>query len=328
MSSTQDLLPQVDLGNTFGALFIGAAFAAILFGVSNVQAFIYFQTHKDTGMTFFKLVVIGLWILDALHLAFVIHCIYYYLVTNYANFGALTEIVWSGKLQIALNMFTVWIVHFMYAYRIWIVSTGRSRVLPMTVGIIVILTLGVAITVTYEVYKSHLFSDLARIEWSTLMYLSTVTFVDFVIASSLCYLLATSRTGFSSTDTFLTKLMVYTINTGCLTSICSMVALTTCAVMPNNLIYVALEFLVTKLYVNSFLALMNARYYLRPNDTEHVNISEFRAHRPSLHTSSDSKTEDLQESRMNVFKHPQDDEGFQAVKRPIGLMIDTNSSSV
>ncbi|OJA07942.1 hypothetical protein AZE42_12630 [Rhizopogon vesiculosus] len=59
---------------------------------------------------------------------------------------------------------------------------------------------------------------------------------------------------------------------------------------------------------------MNARYYLRPNDTEHVNISEFRAHRPSLQTSRDSKAEDLQESRMNVFKHPQDDEGFQVVK--------------
>ncbi|OJA19727.1 hypothetical protein AZE42_01509 [Rhizopogon vesiculosus] len=56
-------------------------------------------------------------------------------------------------------MFTVWIVHFLYAYRIWIgicssinqfttayleniVSTGRSRVLPITVGIVVTLALG------------------------------------------------------------------------------------------------------------------------------------------------------------------------------------------
>lgn len=28
-----------------------------LFGLTNVQAFIYFQTHRDTGRTFFKLVV-------------------------------------------------------------------------------------------------------------------------------------------------------------------------------------------------------------------------------------------------------------------------------
>jgi hypothetical protein len=55
---------------------------------------------------------------------------------------------------------------------------------------------------------------------------------------------------------------------------------------------------------------MNARYYLRPNDTEHVNISEFRAHCPSL----DSKVEEDLGPRMNVFKHPQDDEQPQAVK--------------
>ncbi|OAX40816.1 hypothetical protein K503DRAFT_864334 [Rhizopogon vinicolor AM-OR11-026] len=303
--------------------------AAVLFGVSNVQAFVYFQTHKDSGITNFKLVVIGLWTLDALHLAFVIHSIYYYLVTNYANFNALTEIVWSGKLQIAFNMFTVWIVHFLYAYRIWIVSTGRSRVLPITVGIIVTLALGVATVVTYEVYRSHLFTDLARIEWSTLMYLSTVTFIDFVIASSLCYLLATSRTGFSSTDSFLTKLMVYTINTGCLTSVCSMVAFITCAVMPNNLIYVAVEFLVTKLYVNSFLALMNARYYLQPNDTEHIDVSELRVHRPSLHSSGESGAENLPGSRMNMFKYPHDEE-LQAVmpQRPITVKIEKSSSSL
>ncbi|KAG2739230.1 hypothetical protein P692DRAFT_201729967, partial [Suillus brevipes Sb2] len=38
-------------------------------------------------------------ILDGIHLALVIHCIYYYLVTNYANFDVLTEIVWSLKVS-------------------------------------------------------------------------------------------------------------------------------------------------------------------------------------------------------------------------------------
>jgi hypothetical protein len=52
---------------------------------------------------------------------------------------------------------------------------------------------------------------------------------------------------------------------------------------------------------------MNARYYLQPNPTEHIVISEFRAHRPSLH-SSEQKTEDLQASQMNMFKPPHDEE--------------------
>ncbi|KAG1798607.1 uncharacterized protein HD556DRAFT_1440311 [Suillus plorans] len=45
-SSTQDLVTQVELGNTYGALFIGAIIAAILFGLTNVQVFIYFQTQN------------------------------------------------------------------------------------------------------------------------------------------------------------------------------------------------------------------------------------------------------------------------------------------
>ncbi|KAG0692035.1 hypothetical protein DFH29DRAFT_972828 [Suillus ampliporus] len=59
------------------------------------------------------------------------------------------------------------------------------------------------------------------------MAFGTITFVHLVNASSLCYLLATSRTGFSSTDSLLTKLMAYTINTGCLTSVFSMAAVIT-----------------------------------------------------------------------------------------------------
>lgn len=69
-----------------------------------------------------------------------------------------------------------------------------------------------------------------------------------------------------------------------------------------------------QVYVNSFLALMNARYYMQPNDTEPTGISEFRARRPSLHSSSrGSGTENLQAARINMFKTRHDEE-LQAVK--------------
>ncbi|KAG1762548.1 hypothetical protein EDD22DRAFT_953042 [Suillus occidentalis] len=110
-SPAQNPLPQVDLGVTFGALYIGVALSAVLFGLTNVQIFIYVQMHRDTKMTFFKLIVIWLWILDALHLALVIHCIYYYLVTNYANFNALTEVIWSLKLQVVFDFLIILTVH-------------------------------------------------------------------------------------------------------------------------------------------------------------------------------------------------------------------------
>ncbi|KAG1728664.1 hypothetical protein EDB19DRAFT_1832675 [Suillus lakei] len=96
-SSVQDLSPQLNLGNMFGALFIGVILSAVLFGLTNIQTFIYFQTHRGTGMTFFKLIVIWLWVLDALHLTLIVHCTYYNLVTNYVQSNALTKVVWSLK---------------------------------------------------------------------------------------------------------------------------------------------------------------------------------------------------------------------------------------
>ncbi|KAG2125368.1 hypothetical protein DEU56DRAFT_961897 [Suillus clintonianus] len=333
-SSTQDLIPQLQLGNTFGALFIGVIIATMLFGLTNVQAFFYFQTHKGTGITFNTLAVLWLWILDALHLFLIVHCIYYYLVTNYANISALTNIVWSFKLQIIIDVLIIYGVHALYAYRIWIVAKGQSRALPVTVGIIVILTSGVSISTIWAVYQCRMFSDLVKIQWSTYLALGTITFIDVVIASSLCYLLATSRTGFSSTDSIITKLMAYIINTGCLTSICSMVAVITCAAMPHDFIFLSVEFLLAKLYVNSFLALLNAPSYLQPTTDTKNNSSEVHmrhaVYRPELNIKA-LQDEGSQGSRKSMFKHS-GDEGMHKTRsavphRPIEVTVETSSFS-
>ncbi|KAG0698372.1 hypothetical protein DFH29DRAFT_878048 [Suillus ampliporus] len=308
-SPTQDVIPQLDLGNTFGALVIGAILATILFGVTNVQAFIYFQTHRGTGMTFYKLAVILLWILDAFHFVLMVHGIYYYLVTNYANVAALPELVWSTKLQIPIDTLIIWGVHLLYVHRMWIgicsptnafattnamniVSRGRSRALPITVGIVVVL--GIAITLNWAVYQCHTFTDLLAIEWANYSTLGTLGFLDILIASSLSYLLATSRTGFASTDCFVTKLMGYTIGTGCVTS-------------KDPIVVISISSLrVFDIYVNSYIALLNTRYYLQGN-ADNIDSSEFHngygVYRPELCIGA-SQDENLRAPRKNVFKQP------------------------
>ncbi|KAG2143537.1 uncharacterized protein EDB93DRAFT_1251955 [Suillus bovinus] len=266
-SSAQDAPPQLNLGNTFGALFIGVILAAVLFGLTNVQAFIYLQAHRSAGITFFKLVVAWLWIFDALHLALTIHAVYYYLVANYGNFSVLAEIVWSLKLQLVIN------------------------------GTVLVFSSGVAIPLVWEQYKTKFFTDLTGIIWTTYLALGAATFIDILIASLLCYFLATSRTGFSRTDSFITKLVGYTVSTGCLTSICSMLIIITCIVMPKTFIFISLQFLVTKLYVNSFIAFLNARYYMQTDAIVELPQSYERhvVYHAELH-SSPSQDEGFQKS--------------------------------
>ncbi|KAG1736986.1 hypothetical protein EDB19DRAFT_1006268 [Suillus lakei] len=301
--SMQDLqLPQPSIGNTFGALFIGATVAAFLWGITNIQTFLYFQTHRGTGITFFKLVVILFWILDALHLACIVHCIYYYLVTNHTS----------------------------------IVSKGRSRALPIIVGTIVTLALGVNIAVVWILYQCHVFSDLIRAEWAVYTALGTVTIIDVLIASSLWYLLTTSRTGFSSMDSFVNKLIAYTINTGCITCIGSLATIIICAVMPDNFIFLGIEFLVAKLYVNSFLTLLNARYYLQGNgdniDSPNRRTRQF-LYRPDQHIRM-SQVGELQASRKDLCKYPDDEvdstrpvQADMPQRPPIAVTVEINSFS-
>ncbi|KAG1732074.1 hypothetical protein EDB19DRAFT_2027114 [Suillus lakei] len=94
-SSTQDLIPHLQLANTFGALYIGAILATVS----------------------------------------------YSFVINFANIGALTEIVWSSKVFPPINRPSM-------TYTVKLVNDGRSRALPIMVGVAV-LTSGVATAVDW-----------------------------------------------------------------------------------------------------------------------------------------------------------------------------------
>ncbi|KAJ8591408.1 hypothetical protein M405DRAFT_860551 [Rhizopogon salebrosus TDB-379] len=256
-SSTQS----VDIGNTLGALFIGVILGAVLVGISNVQAFVYFYTRRKTGITFYAVVVPSLWTLDALHLAVIVHYVYYYLVTDFSNLSELSQVVWSFKLHIFLDIIIIFSVHALYLHRIWKASKGRSRAIPIIIAIVVAIGFGFAIVVFQITYKAHVFADFKQSRWLTYTGQATAIFAYLLIASSLCYFLATSRTGFSSIDSFMVKVMAVVVNTGILTGLCSVAVVVIRAAMPKTYIFLSIQFLFPKLYINSFLALLNTRYY-------------------------------------------------------------------
>ncbi|KAH7928406.1 hypothetical protein BV22DRAFT_1126548 [Leucogyrophana mollusca] len=292
----------VDLNKTYGALFIGATLAAVLFGLTNVQAFVYFQNHRGSGITFFKLVIYYLWVLDAIHLSFVTHMIHYYLINNYANPLALPVIVWSFQAQVVVDVLIVYAIHLWTVHPAPLDMEDRGSFRLSWHTVVVVLASGtsshgflpllsadcVPTPVTQPSplrsfglcgYQCHVFTDLISIEWSLYLTLGSMSVVDMLIAASMCYLLSTARTGFSRTDSFLTKLMAYILNTGLLTSLCSLTVVITCAAMPRNFVFLGVDFVCVKLYVNAFVALLNARYYLQndsTSDSSHTQNPDLR----------------------------------------------------
>jgi len=262
-------LPAADLNfhlaDTYGALFIGLLISAVLFGITNLQVFVYSQSYKDDSI-WSKLAVGWLWLLDAFHLALISHAVYFYLVSNYANPLKLTYVVWSFHLQLVTDMVTIVTVQALYAVRLWKLTQIdrcnrglKSKILPSIVSLLVIIATGICIAVSKLIYTIKDFTQLDLIKWATFLALITASVVDFFIAASLCFTLARLRTGFEKTDSMLKSLMLYVINTGVLTSLCSLTALSLYAAYPHNFIFLAIEFPMTKLYVNAFVAMFNAR---------------------------------------------------------------------
>ncbi|TFY68460.1 hypothetical protein EVJ58_g1000 [Rhodofomes roseus] len=289
-----------ELDRTYGAVLVGAFVSAVLFGITNLQTFIYFQRYPRDRI-WNMAAVCWLWLLDATHLVLCIHMIYWYLVTNYLDPLALLEIVWSFKAQIIVDAIVVISVHTLYTIRLWkretlnAADTRKSvwrKLLPVAVSEVVISRVlrrirdgnhtllrnvrpatftspsldpyscihGSRDRTQYQTY-----TDLLSSQWVTFLPLGAATFIDAVIALALCYFLERCRLGSTSSniDSTITILMLFTLNTGVITSICSLTAIIAMAALPTSFAVISVELILTKLYVNSFLAMFNARNKLR-----------------------------------------------------------------
>ncbi|KAF4612967.1 hypothetical protein D9613_010892 [Agrocybe pediades] len=97
--------------------------------------------------------------------------------------------------------------------------------------------------------------------------------VDTIIAASLCTLLLMSRTGTRKTNSVITLLMAFSINTGLLTSIVTLASFIAYAVWPQRFVFMGIYFTISKLYINSVLASLNARTAIRSAEESDFDMS-------------------------------------------------------
>ncbi|KAJ7088888.1 hypothetical protein B0H15DRAFT_1022378 [Mycena belliarum] len=91
------------------------------------------------------------------------------------------------------------------------------------------------------------------------------------------------------TETMVNRLILFTINTGLLTSLCAIASLVSLIVSPKTLIYASFYFCIGRLYSNSLLASLNARNIIRGriNDIDtNFHIKSFTPRTPLNHGGS------------------------------------------
>ncbi|KIK60068.1 hypothetical protein GYMLUDRAFT_200935 [Collybiopsis luxurians FD-317 M1] len=250
------------LDNTFGALLDGVIVGAALWGVGSLQLYIYFYNFPKDRL-FLKSMVLAAWVFDSVHQALISHIVYYYLVQHFFDPAALEHYVWSQNYQPIFEALTAFIVQSFFVYRIFTLSKG-SYILTAVPSLLVIAKLACQLAYVGQGSRltttTQLVQDLHPISEA----INGVTAAgDITITILLCWLLYHSRTSISRTNYVINRLILYTVNTGALTSICAIITLILAHTMPTNLIYGAFYYIIARLYVNSMLATLNARSALQ-----------------------------------------------------------------
>ncbi|OSD03283.1 hypothetical protein PYCCODRAFT_1434700 [Trametes coccinea BRFM310] len=269
-------LANISLDNTFGAVYIGAVLGACMYGVTTLQTYTYFGRCSADNM-YLKSMVFLLWIVDTVHAALVTRSMYTYLVTDITNVLAVFRPIWSLlPATVVLTAFNNFLVRGILCYRIWHFS-GRNRYLAFAIALSVLVTCGS--TIAYAILTAHIASwfDLYKLAWLFITSFSWSIVADLLITAALCVLLIRKRTGFERSDNILRKLVIYSVNTGLLTSLCALVCLVTYTTMPDNFIFMACYCVYPKLILNCLLATLNGRSGLHKLSASHEmdSLSEF-----------------------------------------------------
>lgn len=237
---------------------MGVVGAGFLSGVNTLQMYSYFHAYpKDPLMQ--KCAVAILWMLDVFHLALTIQAVYQYAVTGFGDLNGLLVIHWSIQAQVLLNILVIAIVHCLYTLRVWKLSGYHRGFLGYISATVVAGGFAIGLVFAYKVFTANLFTDFNKMAWVISAALGTSTAIDFFIAAAMCWYLYKSRGVGTRLNSRIDVVMQYTLGSGLLTSACSLSAMFTYLLLPNTLVFLGLEFMLTKFYVGSFLAMLNAR---------------------------------------------------------------------
>ncbi|KAJ7806884.1 hypothetical protein B0H14DRAFT_3152777 [Mycena olivaceomarginata] len=237
----------------------------VLFGVSALQVYYYYHYYPNDSLLH-KVCVGFVCVLDTTHLCLSIASTYHYGVSGFGQHDGLDTIVWYIQFQAAINVVIILVVQSLYAYRVWLLSGYHNGMLGYIVAGVVLGGFGIGAVLSYEISTVNRWSDSGRVAWAIESSYAATTFIDIIISIAMCYYLRKGVTEESPLNSRISRIIQYTLSCGVFTSAGSVACLFAFFLMPKNLVFFALGYLLTRLYVNSFMAMMNSRDRARTNN--------------------------------------------------------------
>ncbi|KAF7353298.1 hypothetical protein MSAN_01517800 [Mycena sanguinolenta] len=252
---------------TLGALQIGVLVSAVLFGVATMQTYIYFTRFPEDSRKM-KALTVFVWACDVAHVISFGHLLYTWTITDYGQperlFGVPPK---SLSASTFFSGLTPACVQSFFAFRIY--AFTKKAYIPSLIWFMAFLhLLGRVVLFGGTLHASSIAVSAKQWEWliTTIWCLSVVA--DVVITTTMVVVLRAQRSyALRSTAAVMDKLIVWTIETGMITSASSIIVLACFVAMKGNFIWLAFHAVSMQLFSNSLLANLNSRAALRTQNS-------------------------------------------------------------
>ncbi|KAI9440968.1 hypothetical protein H4582DRAFT_1509785 [Lactarius indigo] len=264
----------IPVHNTLGALFIGTVLSSIIYGVTWLQVYSYYNSHCSRDRWPLKCFVAILMLVDSANLFFVVYTTYHVSVTNFGDYlsNAFNPLVW-GQTATTLSaiVLEVSVQHF-YAYRIYRLGR-RSPYLPVAISVTSLAEFGIGILYSVKILK-HVHELGIRFQDISIAALSCKVACDILITSGMVYYFLSNRTQVKRTNNVLNLLAIYAINCGTLHLVFAVSCVTLLAKYRDTLISTPSLFIMFRLSLCAFMAIFYPSLNSRSNLRETLNGPE------------------------------------------------------
>ncbi|KAH7919269.1 hypothetical protein BV22DRAFT_1133958 [Leucogyrophana mollusca] len=270
---------------------MGTLFGMLLYGVTCMQAFYYFQHYRNDRRAV-KATVAVIWLLESAHACLAVNAMDFYLIANFGSEETLLAPTWEIMSVFVLGLLINYVVYLVFTWRIWQYAFTVSRRSTLSISMISIATtrtaLGIASSFTptrglpfvsaLKQVQSHLQPSSALMLPQVYLIIALVMFIvgDSLSALAMAYYLNKSRSGLRRMDNLIDQLVLYCVGTGALTSIIYVASLITDILEPNSLTFMGIILVQTRLYSNSLLTSLNMRTFNaeKLNNDTFINVSQ------------------------------------------------------
>ncbi|KAJ7851975.1 hypothetical protein B0H13DRAFT_2399066 [Mycena leptocephala] len=245
-----------------GALLVGTLISYALFGVATIQAYIYYgRFPKDSGRM--KTLVAAVWCGEFAHTVCIAISLYNMIITNFGHPENLKVLPPSLLASAFIGSLVSFTVQMFFTFRIYALSKhlfiplicaalSLFRLVPPNV-----IVLGFGTSQPVPIFLKQ-WGKLFDAIWAA----SAVN--DLLIAGTLVYLLYQRRSNvLERTAAIVDKLIAWTIETGVVTSIASIIMMIVFITLPSTFIWMACFVVIPRLFSNSLFASLNSRAALR-----------------------------------------------------------------